>query len=384
MSIYIYFGQRIVEYTRGHSILKQEDIFDVTIIGAGPAGLYASFYSGLRDLKTKIIEFQPYLGGKINVYKEKMLWDVGGHAPAFGNEMIENLSKQAQMFSPEIVLGEKVTSIEKDHEDNFKLQTNEGNIHYSKTVIMASGSGILKPQRLKISGAEKYELSNLNYTVPSLSYFKDKVVLISGAGNSAIDWANELEPIAKGVYLICRKDCLSCHEASANQLFDSSAMCFFDTSIHQLIASRDHKRIEEVELVNKIDGQRFKVPIDEVLINHGFERDVSLLENCALQVETEEHRVIGNAFGESTMLGLYAIGDLLAYEGKLNLIAGAFQDAANAVNKAKLLIEPEAKFSAGVSSHNDKFIKKNQEIKEQFFKKNPDVAVEPKRDIKVK
>ena len=342
--------------------MQNEEIFDVTIIGAGPAGLYGAFYSGLRDLKTKIIEFQPYLGGKINIYPEKMLWDVGGHAPASGGKMIENLTKQAKMFDPTIVLNEKVITIEKNQDDLFVLETNVGRKHYSKTVITATGTGIIKPQKLDVVGAEKYELSNLNYTVSSFEAFRDKVVLISGAGNSAIDWANELEPIAKGVYLVCRKDCLSCHEASANQLFASSASCLFETDIHALIAGAEHERIKEVELRNKQNGQLFRIPVDEVLINHGFERDASLIEESALAVEIEDNFIKGNAFGESNIPGFYAIGDVLRYDGKLNLIAGAFQDAANAVNRAKLWITPDATPRAMVSSHNEKFKERNQAL----------------------
>lgn len=177
--------------------MQQQDIFDVTVIGGGPAGLYSAFYSGLREMKTKIIEFQPQLGGKIHIYPEKMIWDVGGQTPIPGAKLIDQLVEQGLTFNPTVVLNEKVESLSRNEEGIFILHGASGQKHYSKTVIIAIGSGILKPQKLEIEGAERFEVTNLNYTVKSLMHFKDKTVLISGGGNSAIDWANELEPVAK-------------------------------------------------------------------------------------------------------------------------------------------------------------------------------------------
>lgn len=177
--------------------MNREELFDVTVIGGGPAGLYSAFYSGLREMRTKIIEFQPHLGGKIHVYPEKMIWDVGGLLPVTGDKLIEQLVQQGLTFKPEVVLDTKVESIIRNQDGTFTLKTSTGEEHFSKTVIVATGSGILKPQKLSIEGAERFEVSNLNYTVKSLKRFKGKTVIISGGGNSAVDWANELEPIAK-------------------------------------------------------------------------------------------------------------------------------------------------------------------------------------------
>ncbi len=172
--------------------MNSEELFDVTIIGGGPAGLYSAFYSGLRELKTKIIEYQTYLGGKVHVYPEKMIWDIGGLTPVTGEQLIQQIIQQGLTFKPEVFLGEKVTSVNKREDGIFVIQTGSQQEHYSKTVILAVGGGILKPQRLPIEGAERFEVSNLHYTVKSLSRFKGKTVLISGGGNAAIDWANEL------------------------------------------------------------------------------------------------------------------------------------------------------------------------------------------------
>ncbi|MEN1938478.1 NAD(P)/FAD-dependent oxidoreductase [Paenibacillus sp. 102] len=349
--------------------MNPEELFDVTVIGGGPAGLYSAFYSGLREMKTKIIEFQPQLGGKVHVYPEKMIWDIGGLLPVTGARLIEQLVEQGLTFHPEVVLNEKVESITKNQEGIFVLITSSGQKHFSKTVIVATGSGILQPQKLAIEGAERFEVSNLNYTVKSLKQFKDKTVIVSGGGNSAIDWANELEPIAKKVYLTYRKDTLSGHEAQVTQLMNSSVSCIFNTAITKLIAGEDHEAIERVELTNHETGEISYLPIDEVIINHGYERDMTLLENSELNVEiADNYFIAGSANSESSIEGLYAAGDILKHEGKLHLIAGAFQDAGNAVNKAKQFIQPDASEYGMVSSHNDVFKQRNRELIKQMMK----------------
>ncbi|MFS0646326.1 NAD(P)/FAD-dependent oxidoreductase [Siminovitchia sp. 179-K 8D1 HS] len=348
--------------------MERTDIFDVTIIGGGPAGLYSAFYSGLREMKTKLIEYQPFLGGKLHVYPEKMIWDVGGLTPIPGAKLIEQLVEQGLTFNPEVVLNEKVESITRNDEGLFILHTASGEQHFSKTVIAAVGSGVLKPQKLEIEGAEKFEVSNLHYTVKSLKRFKDRTVIISGGGNSAIDWANELEPIAKSVYLTYRKDQLTGHEAQVSQLMNSSVVCFLNTTITKLIACKKHEAIERVELTNVKTGEVTNLPIDEVIINHGYERDMSLLDHSKLEIARAENDCIaGNASSETSVKGLYAAGDILKHEGKLHLIAGAFQDAANAVNKAKQYIQPDADEFGMVSSHNEMFKERNRELVKQII-----------------
>lgn len=343
--------------------VKNHELFDVTVIGGGPAGLYSAFYSGLREMKTKIIEFQPMLGGKVHVYPEKMIWDIGGMTPITGAKLIDQLVKQGLTFQPEVVLNEKIVSISKNEEGIFILKAASGRTHFSKTVIAAVGGGILNPQKLEIEGAERFEVSNLNYTIKSLKRFKDKTVIISGGGNSAIDWALELEPVAKSVYVVYRKDALKGHEAQVSQLMNSRAECLFHTSITKLLASDDHERIEKVELTNQKTGETFFLDVDEVVINHGYERDATLLQNSSLNIAlAEEFYIAGNESSESSVEGLYAAGDILMHEGKLHLIAGAFQDAANAVNKAKQYIQPGAQKAAMVSSHNEVFKERNREL----------------------
>lgn len=350
--------------------MTSKDLYDVTIIGGGPAGLFSAFYSGLREMKTKIIEFQPHLGGKVHVYLEKMVWDVGGLTPVTGQQLVDQIVQQGLTFEPEVVLGEKVVSLKKDDDGHFVIRTASDGVHYSKTVILAVGGGILNPTKLNIEGAERFEVTNLHYTVQSLDRFQGKTVLISGGGNAAIDWANELEPIAEKVYLTYRQEMLKGHEAEVSRLMNSSVQCLLNTSIEKLIAGSDHERIEKVELLDNGEGTSIQLPVDEVIINHGYDRDKELTSNGGLNIEmANEYSVAGSPMSETSVEGLYAAGDVLNHEGKLHLIAGAFQDAANAVNKARQYITPDAFERAMVSSHNEIFKQKNQEFKKHLYTK---------------
>lgn len=348
--------------------MRQEELYDVTIIGAGPAGLFSAFYSGLREMKTKVIEYQDRLGGKVHVYPEKMIWDIGALTPVSGEQLIEQMVEQAKTFDPTIINGEKVTSIAQDKQGIFTLHTSSGSKHWSKTVIIAIGGGILNPQKLEVDGAEKYEISNLNYTIKSLKRFKGKIVLISGGGHTAVDWANELEPIAKKVYLVYRKKELNAHEAQVTQLMNSSVECLFDTDIKRLIANEARERIQQVEVSHKLTNQLSRIELDELVVNHGFVREKKLLEESDLPIEmANEYFIAGSPYSETSVPGIYGAGDVIHYEGKVHLIAGAFQDAVNAVNKAKQFIEPTATESGMVSSHNDIFKKRNKKLVAQLM-----------------
>lgn len=160
---------------------------DVTIIGGGPSGLYASFYAGLRDMSVRLIDVQSELGGKMRIYPEKIIWDIGGIAPKPCHEILKDTIKQGLYFKPEVHLNERVVDIRKKSERHFEVETEAGEIYTSKAVIIAIGAGIINPKQLDVKGVERYQLTNLHYVVQSYRRFKDKDVLISGGGNTALD-----------------------------------------------------------------------------------------------------------------------------------------------------------------------------------------------------
>lgn len=196
----------------GLQLNEQLELYDVTIIGGGPAGMYTAFYSGMRDLKTKLIEAKDELGGRMLIYPEKMIWDVGGFTPILCEKLITQLSEQAKTFDPTIVFGQHIVGLEKQADSTYILEAATGEKHWTRTVILAIGRGILRMAKLELEGAERYEVSNLHYTVQELEPFRGKRVLISGGGNSAVDWANELVSIAAQVTVVHRRDHFGGHE----------------------------------------------------------------------------------------------------------------------------------------------------------------------------
>jgi len=342
--------------------MSAKDIFDVTIVGGGPAGLYAAFYAGLRGMKAKIVEAQGFLGGKINFYPEKMIWDVGGLPPVTGEELIRHLVRQGTTFDPAVVLNEKAEAIVRE-DGCFALHAASGRVHYSKTVILAIGGGIVKPVKLQLSGAEKFEGANLHYTVKSYARFAGKTVLISGGGDSALDWAVELADVAKKVVLVCRRDAFKGYEATVAKVREKGVVCLMNTEIEKLIAAGDRPAIGRVALRSHGDSAAKELEVDEVIVCHGYEREKELIRNSQVDIRMkDEYCIDGSPLCETSAPGIFAAGDCIHYGGKLYLIAGAFQDAANAVNRAKRFIEPDAASYAMVSSHNEAFKEKNKEL----------------------
>ena len=342
------------------------EVFDVTIIGGGPAGLYSAFYSGLRNMKTKIIEVQPVLGGKVNTYPEKVIWDVGGLPPLQGRHFVQNLVEQACIFSPTICLNTKVEQIQKQH-NLFVISTDCGEVHYSKTIICAVGGGILHPLKLEIEDCEKYEKTNLHYTILDMQRFRHKTVLISGGGNSAIDWAVELLSVTKDVIVIYRKEQLTAHEAQVEKLKAHGVQIMLHAEIKSFL-SNDSDMIEQVIISQNEDI--YAIPVDEVLISHGYQREASLTFADDIQpLRKNDYYLVSQGRCMTSVPGIFGAGDIISYDDKVGLIVGTFQDAVLAVNNAKLYIDPDANEYAMVSSHNDKFIEKNNELLKKVYSK---------------
>ena len=341
-----------------------KDIYDITIIGGGPSGLYSAFYAGLRELKTKIIEYKSTLGGKLHIYPEKIIWDIGGLPATPAQKVMENLVEQGLTFNPTVCLDTKVDFITKK-EDLFVIETSTGEKHYSKKVVVAVGGGIISPIKLHVEGAEKYEVSNLHYTIRGIQSFKNKSLLISGGGNSAIDWAKDLLGIAKHITVIYRGEKLSAHEVQIRLLEENGVPIITNTQIKSLVANDEKTKIKEVILENVETNETSTIVVDDVLVNHGYDREESFSFDAALTPERDaeyQYYYVTNGKGLTTVDGIYAVGDISKYDNKVYLITGAFQDAVNAINEIKLSLEPTADKYAMVSSHNEVFENRNREI----------------------
>src|SRR5690625_76201 len=171
------------------SLMEQDNLFDITIIGGGPAGLFASFYGGLRQMKVKIIESMPQLGGQLTaLYPEKYIYDIPGFPKITGKDLVDTLKEQAAQFNPTIVLEQSVLNID-ENDGVFALTSNTGEIHYSKTILITGGAGAFEPRRLKLDNESRFENNCLHYFVDDLNKFAGKKVAVFGGGDSALDWA---------------------------------------------------------------------------------------------------------------------------------------------------------------------------------------------------
>ncbi|UXR69376.1 NAD(P)/FAD-dependent oxidoreductase [Staphylococcus sp. IVB6246] len=335
---------------------------DLTIIGGGPSGLFASFYAGLRGMSVRLIDVQPRLGGKMQLYPEKIIWDIGGIAPKTSYEIIQDMIQQGLHFNPEVCLNTKVVDIKKLDEQHFEIITEDGTSFTSRSVILAIGGGIIKPQSLNIAGAERFELTNLHYVVQKYEHFKNKDILISGAGNAALDWARDLSNYAKSVTLVYRKKDISGHEAMDDILQSLDVKKMPNHKIIQLNNTDDDQNtIDEVVLENTESGANTAIKVDEVIISHGFERDLSLLYDVDLDIDLiDEYFIAGQGNSSTTVPGVFACGDIVQHPAKVHLIASAISDGAHAANSAKQYIDPEAPKDGFVSSHNEVFREANK------------------------
>lgn len=340
----------------------KQDIYDVIIIGGGPAGMYAAFYSGMREMKTKIIEAKQELGGFMRTYPEKLVWDVGGIGPVRCEEIIHSLIRQAATFDPSIVFGQEIVQMEKRDDGIFILTADSGEKHYTRTIILATGRGITSIQKLTVEGADRYELSNLHYTVTNIDKFRDKRVLISGGGDSAVDWAVAMAKVAKEVHVVHRRDDFSAFESSVTEM-KALATVYVPYTVSRLHGHEG--RIESVTLQQVNAQETIRMEVDEVLVNHGFDRNFggTILE---WGLEHEEFGISVSPVMHTSMPGIFGAGDIVTHAGKVRLIAGAFNDAVLAVNSAKLYIDPAGSKMAGVSSHNDRFADKNEEERQKY------------------
>jgi thioredoxin reductase len=336
------------------------DIYDITIVGGGPAGLYAAFYSGMRAMRTKIIEAKEELGGFMRTYPEKLVWDVGGVDPIRCEKLIDSLERQARTFDPTIVFGQEIAHMERREDHVFVLTSTTGERHYTRTVLLCAGRGMTQVQKLDIHGANRYELTNLHYTITDLSRFTGKRVLISGGGDSAIDWANEMKQLASQVIVVHRRAEFTAHEQPVAQM-RAFAKVMTPYSLSSLYGSGE--RIERVTLVHTETEAIEEVEVDEVVVSHGYDREYGNLVNWGL--EREDYGISVDPRMQTSQSGIFGAGDFITYGSKVRLIAGAFNDAVLAVNSAKLYLDPAASTMAGVSSHNARFFEKNKGIMNQ-------------------
>ncbi len=322
------------------------ELHDIIVIGGGPAGMFASFYAGMRQASCKLIESMPQLGGQLSaLYPEKFIYDVAGFPKVRAQELVDQLQEQMSHFPITVCLEEKVEKVIKHAERHFEIITNRAS-HHCKAVVITAGVGAFEPRKLELEEAAGFEKSNLHYFVNDMRMFKGQKVLISGGGDSAVDWALMLEPIAEEVTLIHRRDKFRAHEHSVAQLASSKVKVITPTEIIKLHGA---DAIDRVTIAHCKTGETTELDVDAVIVSFGFLSSLGPIAEWGFAIDSGS--IVVDSRMETTIPGIFAAGDITTYLGKLKLITVGFGEAPTAINNAKVYIDPAAKLSPGHSSN---------------------------------
>jgi thioredoxin reductase len=325
-------------------------ITDITIIGGGPTGLFASFYAGMRGATAQIVDALPELGGQLTaLYPEKYIFDVGGFAKILAKDLVKALKEQVEQFHHKAHLNQNVIALERN-EDHFVLVTDTDGFP-TRAIVIAGGIGAFAPRRLPQACAEPWYGRGIFDRVSNPEEFRGQSIVIIGGGDSAFDWAQQLRDRAKAVTLVHRSDKYRAHGATIADV-QAAATAGRTTLLpfHELAdVLSNGDTLTGVTLREVKTKVTRDVEADVILPMLGFHSDIGALAEWGLNCEKDE--IVVNSLMETGRPGVYAAGDITTYPGKLKLIATGFGEAATAVNQAVHWIYPEKKVNPGHSSN---------------------------------
>ncbi|MES2214989.1 MAG: NAD(P)/FAD-dependent oxidoreductase [Pseudomonadota bacterium] len=305
---------------------------DVIIIGAGPIGIFSAFQAGILGMKSAIIDSLESPGGQcFALYPEKPIYDIPGHPQISGLELIKQLQLQASPFHPEYYLSQQVTHLTKT-DGGFEVITNKGNKINGKTVLIAAGGGAFGPNRPPLEDIEKYEGKSIFYSVQQTQNFRDKNIVIAGGGDSALDWTLALAKIANKIYLIHRRDKFRAAPESLRQL-----RLLIEQNKVELVVPYQLSKLEgsggvlESVIVESLSGDLRTLEADILLPFFGLKMSLGPILDWGLCLDTN-HISAPPPHYETNIPGIYAIGDIATYPGKIKLILTGFAEAAAALH----------------------------------------------------
>lgn len=315
---------------------------DLLVIGAGPTGLFATYYAGFRAMSVAVVDSLPELGGQITaMYPEKAILDVAGFPSVKGRELVEGLVAQAATADPTYLLDRSATTLE--HEgDTVVVGVDDDTTVRARAVLITAGIGKFSPRPLP--AGEGWLGRGLEFFVPSFAPYAGKDVVIVGGGDSAFDWAEHLEPVASSVTLVHRRDSFRAHQRTVEAVRASSVEIVTGAQVSGMFGNG---ALEEVEItVEGQDPQRR--PAQALVAALGFVADLGPLQHWGL--ETEKRHIVVDSSMRTNQERVFAAGDITEYPGKVRLIAVGFGEAATAINNAAVAIDPSAHVFPGHSS----------------------------------
>ena len=306
---------------------------DLLIVGAGPVGLFGAYYAGVRTLSIAVLDSLEEPGGQITaMYPEKAIFDVAGFPAIRGRELVDELVKQAAPFDPVYVLGHQAVGLERG-DGTFAVTTSQGQSIETRAVVITGGIGTFTPRPLP-SGQEFVGRGVVNF-VPDPSVYAGLNVVVVGGGDSALDWALMLEPIAKSVTLVHRRAQFRAHPHSVELVKASSVQILTDAQISGLLG-----RPALFEAQVSVDGDIKSLPCDKLVAALGFTANLGPLLEWGVEIVGRRHIKVDTK-GATSVPGVYAAGDIVDYDGKVRLIATGFGEVATAVNNAAAYLNPD-------------------------------------------
>ncbi|MEO8575338.1 MAG: NAD(P)/FAD-dependent oxidoreductase [Gemmatimonadales bacterium] len=326
------------------------EIKDITIIGGGPTGLFASFYAGMRGATAQIVDTLPQMGGQLTaLYPEKYIFDVAGFPRVLAKDLVKDLEAQAAQFDFPSFLGQHVMGLEE--EDGHFVLVTETDRFPTRSVLVAAGIGAFSPRRLPQQCAEPWYGKGIFDNVVDPEKFRGQKIVIIGGGDSAFDWCHQLRDRAASVTLVHRSDKYRAHGATVAEVHAAvEAGKTVLLPFHELHDVLDiDGRLSGIVIRDVKTKETKSLDADVVLPMLGFVSDIGPLANWGLNLE--KHEIVVNSLMETGRAGIYAAGDITSYPGKLKLIATGFAEAATAVNQAFHWIYPDKKVNPGHSSN---------------------------------
>jgi len=318
-----------------------DKIYDISIIGGGPAGMFAAYFAGLRKLNVSLIESLPKLGGQPEtLYAQKHIYDVAALPKISGTDLTKQLNEQLSLMPCDQYLNTSVSSIVRKS-DLWELTTSNKTI-YTKAVIIAIGNGAFKPRKLTFDYDSKLENNQLQYFVNSLEEFTGKDVLVAGGGDSAVDWSIDLNQVAKHTSLIHRRNKYRAMESSVDKLNNSDVEQLNPYIIKGVDFNSDNPDKIDVTLKMIKSDETKVVTADKLLVNYGFVSDSKILQDWNIDLQGPFIKVSQEM--ETNLPNVFAIGDIVTYPGKLQLISTAFSEGPIAVTKALRNLYPDKDF----------------------------------------
>jgi thioredoxin reductase (NADPH) len=315
---------------------------DVAIVGAGPVGLFAAFECGMLKLSSVLIDALAEVGGQCTaLYPEKPIYDIPAHPAIAAGDLIANLERQIAPFHPEFLLSRRVEKLE-GAAGAFTLTTDHGDTVRARAIIVAAGAGAFGPNRPPLEGLHAYELSGaVQYYVRRREDLRDKRVVIAGGGDSAVDWALALRGIAASVQVVHRRPKFRAAPETSAQLDRAAARGEVELVIpYQLHSLHGANGVLDSVEVADLDGGTKHLPADVLLPFFGLSMDLGPIAGWGLHLE-RHHVAVTPATCETSVPGVFAIGDVATYPGKLKLILQGFAEAAMAVHAIHPIVHPD-------------------------------------------